>query len=68
MRLNYVKSFYDISMFGTLIISRLFSNSKGFTKECRRSRIDLDEHIGMKHINTRTLGTRSFMYDLVREA
>lgn len=29
---------------------------------------DKYEHIGMKHINTRTLGTRSFMYDLVREA
>ena len=28
-----------------MIIPRLFSNSKGFTKECRRSRIDLDEHI-----------------------
>ena len=28
-----------------LIIPRIFSNSKGFTKECRRSRIDLDEHI-----------------------
>lgn len=25
-------------------------------------------HIGMKHINTRTLGEKSFMYDLVREA
>ena len=24
-------------------------------------------HIGMKHINTRTLGEKSFMYDLVRE-
>lgn len=23
-------------------------------------------HIGMKHINTRTLGEKSFMYDLVR--
>ena len=28
-----------------IIIPRIFSNSKGFTKECRRSRIDLDEHI-----------------------
>ncbi|MCR5651029.1 MAG: hypothetical protein K6F86_07605 [Lachnospiraceae bacterium] len=26
-----------------------------------------DEEIGMKHINTRTLGDRSCMYDLVRE-
>ena len=25
-------------------------------------------HIGMKHVNTRTLGEKSFMYDLVREA
>ena len=25
-------------------------------------------HIGMNHINTRTLGEKSFMYDLVREA
>ncbi len=25
-------------------------------------------HIGMEHINTRTLGEKSFMYDLVREA
>lgn len=25
-------------------------------------------HIGMKHVNTRTLGKKSFMYDLVREA
>ncbi len=24
-------------------------------------------HIGMKHINTRTLGEKSYMYDLVRE-
>jgi len=28
-----------------LIIPRIFSESKGFVKECRRSRIDLDEHI-----------------------
>ena len=28
-----------------MIIPCLFSKSKGFTKECRRSRIDLDEHI-----------------------
>ena len=28
-----------------MIIPRIFSKSKGFTKECRRSRIDLDEHI-----------------------
>jgi len=28
---------------------------------------DKYEHIGMKHINTRTLGEKSFMYDLVRE-
>ncbi len=27
---------------------------------------DKYEHIGMKHINTRTLGEKSFMYDLVR--
>ena len=27
------------------IIPRIFSESKGFVKECRRSRIDLDEHI-----------------------
>ena len=25
------------------------------------------EHIGMKHVGTRTLGEKSFMYDLVRE-
>ncbi len=25
-------------------------------------------HIGMKHVNTRTLGDKSFMYDLVRES
>jgi len=29
---------------------------------------DKYEHIGMKHINTRMLGEKSFMYDLVREA
>ena len=29
---------------------------------------DKYEHIGMKHVNTRTLGAKSFMYDLVREA
>ena len=29
---------------------------------------DKYEHIGMKHVNTRTLGENSFMYDLVREA
>ncbi len=28
---------------------------------------DKYEHIGMKHVNTRTLGENSFMYDLVRE-
>ena len=28
-----------------LIIPRIFSDAKGFVKECRRSRIDLDEHI-----------------------
>ncbi len=28
-----------------MIIPHIFSNSKGYTKECRRSRIDLDEHI-----------------------
>ncbi len=28
---------------------------------------DKYEHIGMKHINTRTLGEKSFMYDLVKE-
>ena len=28
-----------------LIIPHIFSESKGFVKECRRSRIDLDEHI-----------------------
>ncbi len=27
---------------------------------------DKYEHIGMKHVNTRTLGEKSFMYDLVR--
>ena len=29
---------------------------------------DKYEHIGMNHVNTRTLGKKSFMYDLVREA
>jgi GNAT superfamily N-acetyltransferase len=29
---------------------------------------DKYEHIGMRHINTRTLGEKSYMYDLVREA
>ncbi|MCR5603782.1 MAG: GNAT family N-acetyltransferase [Lachnospiraceae bacterium] len=29
---------------------------------------DKYEHIGMKHVNTRMLGEKSFMYDLVREA
>ena len=29
---------------------------------------DKYEHIGMQHVNTRTLGEKSFMYDLVREA
>ena len=29
---------------------------------------DKYEHIGMKHVNTRTLGEKSFMYDLVRVA
>ena len=29
---------------------------------------DKYEHIGMKHVATRTLGEKSFMYDLVREA
>ena len=29
---------------------------------------DKYEHIGMKHVNTRTLGEKTFMYDLVREA
>ena len=29
---------------------------------------DKYEHIGMKHVNTRTLGEKSFMYDLVKEA
>ena len=29
---------------------------------------DKYEHIGMKHVNTRTLGKKSYMYDLVREA
>ncbi len=28
---------------------------------------DKYEHIGMKHINTRKLGAKSFMYDLVKE-
>ncbi len=28
---------------------------------------DKYEHIGMNHVNTRTLGEKSFMYDLVRE-
>ena len=28
-----------------LIIPHIFSDSKGFVKECRKSRIDLDEHI-----------------------
>ncbi len=28
---------------------------------------DKYEHIGMKHVNTRTLGEKSFMYDLVRK-
>lgn len=28
---------------------------------------DKYEHIGMKHINTRRLGAKSFMYDLVKE-
>ena len=28
-----------------LILPRFFSETKGFVKECRRSRIDLDEHI-----------------------
>ena len=29
---------------------------------------DKYEHIGMKHINTRTLGEKSFMYDLVKDS
>jgi predicted GNAT family acetyltransferase len=29
---------------------------------------DKYEYIGMRHVNTRTLGEKSFMYDLVREA
>lgn len=29
---------------------------------------DKYEHIGMRHVNTRTLGEKSYMYDLVREA
>ena len=33
-----------------------------------RLKKDKYEHIGMKHVNTRTLGEKSFMYDLVREA
>lgn len=33
-----------------------------------RLKKDKYEHIGMKLVNTRTLGERSFMYDLVREA
>ncbi len=28
-----------------LILPRIFSETKGYVKECRRSRIDLDEHI-----------------------
>lgn len=32
-----------------------------------RLKKDKYAHIGMKHINTRTLGEKSFMYDLVRE-
>ena len=28
---------------------------------------DKYEHIGMNHINTRKLGDKSFLYDLVRE-
>ena len=28
-----------------LIVPRIFSDAKGFVKECRKSRIDLDEHI-----------------------
>ena len=28
-----------------LILPRFYSETKGFVKECRRSRIDLDEHI-----------------------
>ena len=28
-----------------LILPRFYSEAKGFVKECRRSRIDLDEHI-----------------------
>lgn len=33
-----------------------------------RLKKDKYEHIGMKHVNTRTLGEKSYMYDLVREA
>lgn len=29
---------------------------------------DKYEHIGMEHVNTRTLGKKSFMYDLIRNA
>ncbi|MBR1471100.1 MAG: GNAT family N-acetyltransferase [Lachnospiraceae bacterium] len=32
-----------------------------------RLKKDKYEHIGMTHVNTRTLGEKSFMYDLVRE-
>jgi hypothetical protein len=28
-----------------MIIPRVFSESKGYLKECRKSRIDLDEHV-----------------------
>jgi hypothetical protein len=28
-----------------IILPRFFSETKGFVNECRRSRIDLDEHI-----------------------
>ena len=31
-----------------LILPRFYSETKGFVKECRRSRIDLDEHIQSK--------------------
>ena len=28
-----------------LILPRFFSETKGYVKECRKSRVDLDEHI-----------------------
>lgn len=52
----------------TIIIKISYFSRRVIVSTDAKLKKDKYEHIGMKHVNTRTLGKKSFIYDLVKEA